>query len=347
MAAEPTSGGSSGRTFGNDAAPAGPLTPAARRGYGLGSVATGSFGTVPGAAPPALPHRPARRGRRRRGPGRLPPQGLGRHPQPGRGTDQRPLDQPRRAAPARSSSARARSSPLAFVLLFAGPTVPVRGLAADLGRRALPRVRHGLRVLPGALRRDAGRDDRRLRRAHPADDLAGGDPRPHDPRQRWPVTGHPRRARSRVGLPRRRPLRRGRSSSSARSAPGGAPATPSARCRDAPAAAFGDQLQGRRAPRDVPHCCSRRSCSRPSRTGRDARRRRLRRPRCCSARSGASTILFVCFVAPGPARHPAVAAGRRRPAARRTGYVWGVAAARRRRARHPAHRARSGSPLPR
>src|SRR6478609_2075931 len=48
MAAEPTSGGSSGRTFGSDAAPAGPLTPAARRGYGLGSVATGSFGTVPG-----------------------------------------------------------------------------------------------------------------------------------------------------------------------------------------------------------------------------------------------------------------------------------------------------------
>src|SRR6478609_7947002 len=48
MAAEPTSGGSSGRTFGSDAAPAGPMTPAARRGYGLGSVATGSFGTVPG-----------------------------------------------------------------------------------------------------------------------------------------------------------------------------------------------------------------------------------------------------------------------------------------------------------
>ena len=48
MAAAPTSGGSSGRTFGDDASTAGRLTPAARRGYGLGSVATGSFGTVPG-----------------------------------------------------------------------------------------------------------------------------------------------------------------------------------------------------------------------------------------------------------------------------------------------------------
>ena len=36
MAAAPSSGTTAG------------LTPAARRGYGLGSVATGSFGTVPG-----------------------------------------------------------------------------------------------------------------------------------------------------------------------------------------------------------------------------------------------------------------------------------------------------------
>ena len=51
------------------------------------------------AAAPALPHRPARRGGRRRGSRRLPAQGMGRHPQPGRGTDQRPLDQPRRPPP--------------------------------------------------------------------------------------------------------------------------------------------------------------------------------------------------------------------------------------------------------
>jgi glycoside/pentoside/hexuronide:cation symporter, GPH family len=44
MAAAPTPGSTPGSTTG----PTTGLTPAARRGYGLGSVATGSFGTVPG-----------------------------------------------------------------------------------------------------------------------------------------------------------------------------------------------------------------------------------------------------------------------------------------------------------
>src|SRR3954451_14653177 len=44
MAPAPTPGSTAGSST-----PSGPrLTPAARRGYGLGSVATGSFGTVPG-----------------------------------------------------------------------------------------------------------------------------------------------------------------------------------------------------------------------------------------------------------------------------------------------------------
>ena len=166
---------------GSSTGPTAGLSPAARRGYGLGSVATGSFGTVPGLL--LLPYLTDRLGVAAgvAGPGRLPAQGLGRHPQPGRRADQRPLHQPRRAGAGRSSSARARLLALAFVLLFAGPTSP-HGRRRHLGRRAVPRLRHGLRVLPGALRRDARRDDRRLRRAHPADDLAGRDPRP---RRSW------------------------------------------------------------------------------------------------------------------------------------------------------------------
>ena len=93
----------------------------------------------PGAPAPALPDRPARRGRRRRGPGRVPAQGLGRHPQPDRGPDQRPLDQPRPAGAARSSSASGTLLSLAFVLLFAGPTSPTRP-RRHLGRRAVPRA---------------------------------------------------------------------------------------------------------------------------------------------------------------------------------------------------------------
>ena len=89
----------------------GALTPAARRGYGLGSVATGLVRHGARPAPPALPHRPARRRRRPRRAHRLPPQGLGRAPQPRRRPDQRPLDQPRRADAAPSSSGRAACWP--------------------------------------------------------------------------------------------------------------------------------------------------------------------------------------------------------------------------------------------
>ena len=46
MAAAPTPGSTPGSTSGSSAR----LTPAARRGYGLGSVATGSFGNGAGPA---------------------------------------------------------------------------------------------------------------------------------------------------------------------------------------------------------------------------------------------------------------------------------------------------------
>ncbi len=194
------------RHRGRPPAPRTGLTPAARRGYGLGSVATGSFGTVPGLL--LLPYLTDRLGvtAGRRGPGRLPAQGLGRHPQPGRGSDQRPLDQPRWPPPPVPHPLR-HPAGAGVRAALRRPDLPDRP-RHHLGGRALHRLRHRLRVLPGAVRRDARRDDRRLRRAHPADDLAGGDPRPDHPGQRRPVTRHPQRARAGVGLPRRRPVRR-------------------------------------------------------------------------------------------------------------------------------------------
>src|SRR3954447_23723913 len=81
-----------------------PTLPAAvRRGYGLGSVATGSFGTLPGllllpyltdrlGAPAPLARASGRDGRSHR----LRAQGMGCRPQPGRGAHQRPVDASRR-----------------------------------------------------------------------------------------------------------------------------------------------------------------------------------------------------------------------------------------------------------
>ena len=219
MAAAPTPGSTPGSLDGIRPAPH-PVRPARLRPRVRGDrlVRHGAR-----AAAPALPHRPARRDGRPRGPGRLPAQGVGRHPQPGRRPDQRPLDQPRRAPPAVPHPLRHSAGTRVRAALHR-PDLPDRP-GHHLGGRAVHRLRHRLRVLPGALRRDARRDDRRLRRAHPADDLAGGDPRPHHPRQRRSVAGHPQPARPGVGLPRGRACSSARSSSSARSAPGGAPAT--------------------------------------------------------------------------------------------------------------------------
>ena len=169
----------------------GRLTPAARRGYGLGSVATGSFGTVPGLL--LLPYLTDRLGVAAGVAGLvvfLPKAwDVILNPIAGRISDR--SDQPRRPPPpvphplGQPARAGVRAA-------LRRPDLTHRP-GRHLGGRALPRLRHGLRVLPGALRRDARRDDRRLRRAHPADDLAGGDPRPDHPRQRRPVTRHPQR----------------------------------------------------------------------------------------------------------------------------------------------------------
>ena len=314
MAAAPTPGSTPGSSTG----PATGLSPAARRGYGLGSVATGSFGTVPGLL--LLPYLTDRLGVAAGVAGLvvfLPKAwDVILNPIAGRISD-------------RSTNPGGRRRP--FLIRSgtpAGPRLRAALRRADLpdgpghhlGRRPVPRVRHGLRVLPGALRRDARRDDRRLRRAHPADDLAGGDPRPDDPGQRRPLAGHPQRARPRVGLPRRRPLRR-------RPDPGrhgrrvvGHPQHPHERRRDrrrqpAPTSCGWWRHRASSA-RCSPSSCSRRSppgrCSPASTTSRG----------CCSAASGASTILFVCFVAPALLVTPLwQRVGEAR--GKRTGYLWG------------------------
>ena len=189
-----------------------------------------------------------------------------------------------------------------------------------MGRRAVPRLRHGVRVLPGAVRRHAGRDDRRLRRAHPAHDLAGRDPRARDPRQRRPLTAHPRRPGPGVGLPRGRTVRRGAHPRSARSVPGGAPGTPRCPAPRRPAAACATSCASSRHPPTSARC-SASSCSRRSRPARCS-------PgvdyvaRVLLGGGAAATVLFVCFVAPALSS-PRCGSASARPRGKRTGYLWG------------------------
>src|SRR6476660_7624319 len=140
--------------------PGPPLPASVRRSYGLGSVATGSFGTVPGLL--LLPYL----------------------------TDR--IGVPAAAAGVIVFAPKARD----VVLNPVAGRVSDRSTHPDGRRRpfllrGVPRLCDGLQLLPGALRRDAGRDHRRLRRTHAAHDVAGRDPRARDPRQRWRLAGHP------------------------------------------------------------------------------------------------------------------------------------------------------------
>ncbi len=148
-----------------------------RVGYGSGSVATGAFGTVPGLM--LLPYLTDSLGiaALRGGVHRVRAEGVGRGAEPGRGADQRPDRGPARSAAAVAAARRDRAR--------GRVRAAVRG-ARDghrprgaVGAGAVPGLRDGVRLLPGAVRRDAGRAHLVLRRAHPADDLAGRDPRVH------------------------------------------------------------------------------------------------------------------------------------------------------------------------
>ena len=120
--------------------------------------------------------------------------------------------------------------------------------------------------------------------------------------------------------------------------------TPMTRRRDRPAAACADQLRVVAASRDVPHPAHHVRAAGARHRGMLAGVDYVARVLLGSA--GASTILFVCFVAPALLADPALAAGRR--AARQAARLpLGLAAPRRRRAGHACSPCGSASPPPR
>ena len=176
------------------------LPPGVVRGYALGSVATGAFGTVPGLL--LLPYLTDRLGVAAGLAGAIVflPKAWDVILNPIAGPDQRPHRLAVRPASAVPAAGWDRARPRLRRALRRARVAA--GTGGDLGRPRLPRLRHRLRLLPGPLRRDARRDDRRLRRAHPADDLAGRDPGARHPRQRGLGSGDPRCRRPGPGLPR-------------------------------------------------------------------------------------------------------------------------------------------------
>ncbi len=139
---------------GTTPAPAPALTRSVRRGYGLGSVATGSFATVPGLLlPPYLTDH--------LGVGPASPGSSSSLPRPGTS-----CSTPSSAGSATGRATRtgggARPHPRGSrARRDLRPALPRSGDApvgrGRLGRRRVPRVRDGLQLLPGALRRDARR----------------------------------------------------------------------------------------------------------------------------------------------------------------------------------------------
>ena len=202
-----------------------------------------------------------------------------------------------------------------FALLFAGPSTGSTAARRALGARDLPRLRHGVRVLPGAVRRDAGGDDRRLRRAHPADDLAGRPAGADDPAHRGVRAGGPRRDRRARRLPRHGPARRRRDRRSAWSASyvgtRSAPVGTRARDRRLPAASSCGSW-----PRPATSGC----CSPPSSC------RRWRWARCSPA---STTSPGSCSAAAARRRCCSSASSDRRSCSRRCGRAWGNGSARR------------------
>ena len=143
-----------------------------RVGYGLGSVATGTFGTVPGLM--LLPYLTDTLGITAAGGrcDRLRAEGMGRGAEPDRRPDQRPLHRPARATASVPAARRARARGLLRADVRRH-RLRLHDGGSPVGAGDVRALRDRLRVLPGALRRDAGRDHVVLRRAHPADDAGG------------------------------------------------------------------------------------------------------------------------------------------------------------------------------
>ena len=184
-----------------DASPPPRLPARVRIGYGSGSVATGAFGTVPGLM--LLPYLTDSLGIAALAAGLivLLPKAwdVVLNPIAGRISD-RTVD-PRGPAPAMAAAGRPAAGGGVRADLR-GPGDGVPGAGSRVGAGVLPGRRVGVRVLPGAVRRDARRDHVVVRRAHPADDLAGGDPRVHDHAGGRDRARDPRRGRWAGGVPR-------------------------------------------------------------------------------------------------------------------------------------------------
>ena len=129
------------------------------------------------------------------------PEGVGRRAEPDRRAGSATAPPTRADRDGRSCSRAGCLLALFFALLFAAPDLGSKAFDAAVGAGAVRGVRDGVRLLPGALRRDARRDHRLLRRAHPVDDLAGRDPRVRDHAQRRQRPGDPRRVRRSGRLP--------------------------------------------------------------------------------------------------------------------------------------------------
>ena len=288
------------------------LTPSARRGYGLGSVATGSFGTVPGLL--LLPYLTDRLGIAAGLAGLvvfLPKAwDVLLNPVAGRISDRstNPAGRRRpfliRSGSACSPSPSSCSSPdptsptglatawvvvlfLACATAYAFFQVPYVAMPAEMTDDYDERTRlmtWRVAILALAI-------------------LVSGGLSPRDPR----------RARPGVGLPRRRPLRGRRSSSSARSGRGGAPGTPRCPARRRPAAACATSCASWRHPASSARC-SASSSSRRSRPARCSRASTTSRG-CSSAVGGRRDRALRLLRRAGARRHPAVAARAARRAA--------------------------------
>ena len=166
-----------------------------------GSVATGAFGTVPGPDAAALPHRQPRHRGAVGGRDRLPPKAwdVVLNPVAGRVSD-RTVDPrgPRRPWLLRAGLMLAA----AFALIFAAPDLDCRSLEAGwvlvffvAAASAYAFFQVPYVAMPAEITVV-------VRRAHPADDLAGRDPGLHDHAGRRDRAGDPRRGRRPGRLPR-------------------------------------------------------------------------------------------------------------------------------------------------
>ena len=281
-----------------------PPTPAAvvRLGYGSGSVATGAFGTVPGLM--LLPYLTDSLGIAAVAAGFIvfAPKAwdVVLNPIAGRISD-RTVDPrgPRRPWLLRAGLGLA----VAFALLFAAPAMGSKGAEARWVLVCFVACATAYAFFQVPYVSMPAEMTVVLRRAHPADDLAGGDPRLHDHARRRDRSGDPRRGRRPGRLPGDGRRDGAGHRWSAWSAPTAAPGTPrSARSR--PGRARCATSCGSSPARATSGCCWSPSSCRRSPPAACSPASTTWPPTCSTARAR-RTILFVCFVGPALLLTPA------------------------------------------